>query len=100
MRGTAFLASPLAGGRAGDRITRGHGMIDESTVGVGSWVTVRDGALEESWRVVDPSEADAARRLISANTPLASALLGHRAGDAVRVQGPERRTVMILLVGP
>jgi transcription elongation GreA/GreB family factor len=75
-------------------------MVDGSTVGVGSWVTVRDGALEESWRVVDPIDADAARRLISTNTPLARALLGHRAGEFVRVQGPERRTVVILQVGP
>ena len=59
-------------------------MVDGSTVGVGSWVTVRDGALEESWRVVDPAEADATRRLISTNTPLARALLG--VGQAFRLQ--------------
>ncbi len=70
-----------------------------SVVRIGSWVRVRDGELEEAWRVVDPTEADAARRLISVDTPLARALLGHRAGDVVRVQSPERRPVTILQVG-
>ena len=70
----------------------------DGMVTVGSWVTVRDGELEESWRVVDASEADAARRLISSQTPLARAILGHRPGDVVRVMGPERRPVTILSV--
>ena len=70
-----------------------------AAVRVGSWVTVQDGELEEAWRVVDAHEADAVRRLISAETPLVRAVLGHRAGDVVRVHGPERRSVTILGVG-
>jgi len=34
-------------------------------------------------------EADAMRRRISAESPLARALLGHRAGEVVLVRGPE-----------
>jgi transcription elongation GreA/GreB family factor len=71
----------------------------DGMVTVGSWVTVRDGELEEAWRVVEPAEADAARRLISSETPLARAILGHRPGDVVRVMGPERRPVIILSIG-
>jgi len=68
-----------------------------STVTVGSWVTIRDDELQEAWRVVDPGEADAARRLISTDCALAGALLGHRAGDRVRVDGPEGRWPVTIL---
>jgi transcription elongation GreA/GreB family factor len=73
---------------------------DSGTVRIGSWVEIRDGELQESWRIVDVPEADARRRLISAECPLARAVLGHVAGDQVRVEGPEgRRSVRILHVG-
>jgi transcription elongation factor GreA len=70
---------------------------DSSTVTLGSWVTVRAGELQEAWRVVDPAEADAARRLISADCPLGRALLGHRAGDQVRVDSPDGRWPLTIL---
>lgn len=55
---------------------------------VGDVVRVWDGELEEWWRIVPPEEADASRRCISTETPMACALLGHRAGDVVRVRAP------------
>jgi hypothetical protein len=73
---------------------------ENETVRVGSWVEVRDGQLQEFWRIVDPAEADAARRRISVETPLARAVLGHRAGDQVTVHGPGRRwPVEVVAVG-
>jgi transcription elongation factor GreA len=72
----------------------GHGLVK-----VGAWVTVRDGDVEESWRIVARHEADAFQRRISEDTPLARALLGHCAGERVRVDGPAgRRPVTILAV--
>ncbi len=74
-------------------------MIEQAgMVKVGSWVEVQDGELREGWRIVATHEADAMRRLISEETPLARALLGHRASERVRVLGPERRMVTILSV--
>jgi transcription elongation factor GreA len=67
------------------------------SVTLGSWVTVKDGELQEAWRVVDPTEADAGRRLISADCPLSKALLGHRAGDQVRVDSPGGRWPVTIL---
>ena len=74
-------------------------MASDGMVQVGSWVEIRDGQFEESWRIVDASEADARHGRISEESPMARALLGRRAGDQVRVQGPEgRRPVTILRV--
>lgn len=67
-------------------------------VQLGSWVEVQDGDLREGWRIVSRHEADATRRLISEETPLAKALLGHRVSERVKVLGPERRMVTILSV--
>ncbi len=59
-----------------------------SAVEVGSWVLVRDGDREERWRIVSAHEGDAARQLMSEDAPMARALLGHRAGERVRVRAP------------
>jgi transcription elongation GreA/GreB family factor len=60
----------------------------ERAVRVGDVVHVQDGQLDEWWRIVPSGEADAMKRLISEETPLARALLGHRAGEVVRVRAP------------
>ncbi|MEW1642596.1 MULTISPECIES: GreA/GreB family elongation factor [unclassified Streptomyces] len=60
-------------------------------VGVGSTVTVRfsDGAVE----TIDIGETAAAsdRTLVTADSPLGRALLGHAAGDTVSYDAPEGR---------
>jgi len=61
----------------------------EGRVAFGRWVTVEDGAgARTTWRIVGPDEADPRRGLISVDSPVARALLGREAGDAVRVQRP------------
>jgi transcription elongation GreA/GreB family factor len=57
-------------------------------VQVGDVVHVEDGELEEWWRIVPQREADAQRRWISEDSPLAQAVLGRRAGEVVRVRAP------------
>jgi len=57
-------------------------------VTIGDVVHVRDGQLSEWWRIVPHHEADAMRRRISERTPMAQALLGHLAGEVVRVPEP------------
>jgi transcription elongation factor GreB len=61
----------------------------EGKVAFGTWVVVEDasGALR-TWRIVGPDEADPKRGLVSAESPVARALLGREAGDAVEVQRP------------
>lgn len=73
---------------------------DEGAVQVGSVVHVQDGMLDEWLRIVASHDADAMRRWYSEETPLARALLGHRAGERVSVRGPGAapRMVSILAV--
>jgi len=71
----------------------------EHEVHVGDVVQVRDGEIEEWWRIVPGDQADAKRRWISVETPMARALLGRRAGEQVRVERRGGRwPVMIIAV--
>lgn len=69
------------------------GKSDE--VRVGSEVTiVEDGTDdEEIYKIVGPAEANPRERKISHESPIGSALLGHRKNDKVRVQTPSGELV-------
>ncbi len=73
-------------------------MVNEGfTVRVGSRVRVEDGPYEDEWRIVPPEEADPGSGLISENSPMARALLGHRVGDRVNVSRPQDRWPVLIL---
>ena len=59
-------------------------------VWIGSHVTVVEDGEEdaETYHVVGPTEADPRNGKISNESPLGAALMGHKAGDVVRVQAP------------
>ncbi len=58
-------------------------------VQVGTEVTIQaEGEPEETYRIVGAAEADPRNGKISNESPIGSALLGHRKGDLVRVQTP------------
>jgi hypothetical protein len=76
---------------------RRRSMVSGGTVTIGSWVTVKDGELDEAWHIVQHHEADAMRRHISEDSPLARALLGHGSGEQVKVQGPAGRRLVTIL---
>ena len=69
-------------------------MIDESahasdTIQVGSTVTiVEDNGDPETYTIVGPAEASPREGLISNESPLGKALMGHRADDKVKVDAP------------
>ena len=71
-------------------------VIDESTlstdrVGVGLLVTVQDSNYDDEFeiRLVSSVEADPANDLISIESPMGTALLGHPAGEDVTFEAPE-----------
>jgi transcription elongation factor GreA len=72
-------------------------MVNDSfTVQVGHRVRVKDGPHEDDWTIVPSEEADPARGLISEDSPMAEALLGHQVGDRVNVPRPENRWPVLI----
>lgn len=69
------------------------------TVGFGTTVTVRDetSGKEATYTIVGPTEADAAAGKLSAESPVAEALMGARAGDTIEVQTPRGGRPMVVL---
>jgi transcription elongation GreA/GreB family factor len=55
----------------------------DGTVAFGATVTISRNGRSQSFRIVGVDEADASRGLISFRAPLATAILGARAGDIV-----------------
>jgi transcription elongation factor GreA len=59
-------------------------------VAFGSTVTVADeeSGREATWTLVGPTEANVSEGKLSSESPMAKALMGRKAGDAVEVQTP------------
>ncbi len=66
--------------------------VDESsdTVAFGNTVTVTDktSGNTNTWTIVGPTEADAKTGKLSAESPVAVALIGAKAGDTIKLQTP------------
>lgn len=68
------------------------------TVGFGSTVVVRDEkGVERTWSIVSSHDASPAEGRISADSPVARALLGRRAGEEVSVALPRGESVLSVL---
>jgi transcription elongation factor GreA len=63
---------------------------DSDVVAFGATVTVADdeSGREATWTLVGPTEADVSAGKLSAESPMAKALMGRRPGDEVEVQTP------------
>lgn len=66
------------------------GGSEDGRVRIGSEVTVREVGYDETetYYLVGPAEADPGKGRISHESPLGSALLGHKVGDKVTVSAP------------
>ncbi len=69
-------------------------------VGFGSTVVVRDGeGVEQTWRIVSSHDASPRDGLLSAESPVAVALLGRAPGEQAAVTLPKgKRTLTVLSV--
>ena len=87
----AHLETKIA--RLRERISRAVVVADQApddgTVGFGSTVTVRDEqGGEQTWQIVSSHEASPADGRLSADSPVARALVGRRTGDQARIDLP------------
>src|SRR5437763_15665568 len=73
----------------------------DGAVAFGSTVAVRDEeGVEQTWRIVSSHDAAPREGRLSAESPLAGALLGRRPGDEVTVSLPRgQRTLTVVSVG-
>jgi transcription elongation factor GreA len=76
-----------------EAIIKNHVLIEDraekGVVGMGSTVRFsEDGADEEAYRIVGPTEADPKAGRVSYESALGKALIGHRVGDQVNVKTP------------
>jgi len=64
--------------------------VHSDVVVFGTTVTVADeeSGSEATWTLVGPTEANVSEGKLSAESPMAKALMGRKAGDAVEVQTP------------
>jgi transcription elongation factor GreA len=64
--------------------------VDSEVVAFGSTVTVADeeSGREATWTLVGPTEADVSQGKLSAESPVAKALMGRKPGDEVEVHTP------------
>ena len=65
--------------------------IPTDHVGIGSVISVTDLQYSDQFeiRIVSSIEADPTRDLLSSESPMGSAFLGHQAGDTVEFEAPE-----------
>jgi transcription elongation factor GreA len=72
----------------------------EGVVGFGSTVVVReDDGAERTWRIVSSHDADPAEGRLSADSPMALALLGRGPGEQTSVSLPRgKRTLTVLSI--
>jgi len=70
----------------------------DGAVGFGSTVVVRDEAgKERSWQIVSSHDASPSEGRLSADSPVARALLGRRAGERASVVLPKGESVLIVV---
>lgn len=70
----------------------------DGAVGFGSTVVVRDEAgKERSWHIVSSHDASPSEGRLSADSPVARALLGRRAGERASVVLPKGESVLIVV---
>ena len=68
-----------------------------ATVQLGSKVKVKDEFGETSYTIVGPVEADPAKGLISLESPVGKALMGHGKDDKVKVTTPGGNSTVVIL---
>lgn len=73
-----------------DAVLIGENTVRDGRVRLGCHVTVREDGFDdpETYHVVGSTEANPADGKISHESPLGSALLGHKVGDKVKVEAP------------
>ncbi len=84
-----------------EKMIRNAEIIEEPHKGgkvqLGSKIKVKDSFGESTYTIVGPVEADPKKGLISLESPVGKALLGHVKGDKVKVTAPGGTSTLVIL---
>lgn len=62
-----------------------------NTIGIGHTVTVADGDKQKTFQILGSAETNPGKGIISHNSPIGAALIGHHVGDNVIIKLAERK---------
>lgn len=94
----AHLETKIA--RLRERISSAEVVEEAEVAGVvsfGCTVTVNDGSSERRWKIVSSHDASPSQGSISADSPVARALMGLREGEQAKVPLPKGETTLTVL---
>ena len=79
-----------------------HAEIISTTAGsdrieIGCSVVLESGGKEKKYQILGSSETDPVRGIISHNSPLGAALIGHRVGDKIKISLTNREKEFIII---
>jgi transcription elongation factor GreA len=79
-------------------VEEGQAAAPDGAVGFGSTVLVRDqNGVERTWRIVSSHDAAPAEGRLSADSPVARALVGRRSGERAAVVLPKGESLLTIL---
>ncbi len=67
------------------------------TIGIGSKMTIKTGRQEQTFTIVGSEESDPSQGLLSLESPLGKAFLGHKKDDKVNVETPRGKLVYTVI---
>ncbi|MFA5359012.1 MAG: GreA/GreB family elongation factor [Patescibacteria group bacterium] len=70
---------------------------NSDVVGMGSTVTFEQNGKHTTYKILGSAESNPSAGVISANSPIGAALLGHRVGDSVKIQIKDRINIYKIL---
>ena len=62
-------------------------------VQIGSTVTVTNGGKEKTYQILGSSETNPGKDIISHNSPLGAALIGHKVGEKIKIKLADKKEV-------
>jgi transcription elongation factor GreA len=83
-----------------EQILKNFSIIEDGgsvTVRVGSTIDVEVSGKKKTYKIVGSNEADPIQGLISNESPLGNAFIGHAKGDAVEVETPAGKQSFVIL---
>lgn len=71
--------------------------LQKNTVQLGSTVTISKGKDEKTYQILGSTETDPKKGIISHNSPIGSALLGHKIGEVIKIKLADKEVEYMII---